>query len=148
MKNKVMYLLPLLLALATSCIRNTGNSPTGPNYSYPLGTFTGTFTRIHKNPVTFKYDTATAALKLVLSTSIGYKVTGDTSTVHAGSYGSFSENSTNIGFNDVTYPAEGNPKKTHLSGAYSYTYDGYHLQLSTFLADTIWYNYTFTKVAN
>ena len=149
MKNKVMYLLPLMLALTTGCIRNASNPNYDPsNYPYPLGIFTGKFTRIHKSYYPLKYDTATAALKLVLSTSTGFAITGDTSTVHAGSYGSFSENASYMGFNDATYYPAAWPAKTHLSGVYMYTYDGLDLNFSNSVADTLWNNYTFVKISN
>jgi hypothetical protein len=146
MKIKFIYLLPLLLILAAGCLK-TGTDPdyNPGNYAYPLGTFTGKFTRIHKTEATLKYDTTTAMLKLVLSTSTGFAVTGDTTMVHAGSYGSFSENANSIIFNDVTYPTMGTPKKAHLAGIYAYAYDGLNLQINGTNADSLIFKYTLVK---
>ncbi|HTH81460.1 MAG TPA: hypothetical protein VL490_00910 [Mucilaginibacter sp.] len=143
MKSKFIYLLPLLLLCVAACVKSKDPS-LDPNYSYPLGNFTGKFTVIHKNSWTSKYDTASASIKLVLSTSIGFAVSGDT-TIHAPSYGSFSENAVNMIFNDVTYPATGFPKKTHLAGLYAYTYDGMNLQITGNVADTLHYKYVLVK---
>jgi hypothetical protein len=106
MKSKFIYLLPLLLLCATGCVKTT--PPNTDNY--PLGIFSGKFTVIHKSKATSKLDTMSAKLKLELSTSTGFTITGDT-TIHAGSYGSFSENAVNMIFNDATYPTSGFPKK-------------------------------------
>ncbi|MDB5118160.1 MAG: hypothetical protein JWQ79_3652 [Mucilaginibacter sp.] len=153
MKSKLTYLLPLsiLVIMAVGCIKKgTDPSTDLSNYPYPLGTFNGRFLRIRFNPVTSKKDTTSVALQLILSTSIGYTVTGDTSTIHAGSYGSFSENNVNIAFNDFTYPANGRPTKTHLSGVYNYTLTGTAFQITGSDADStnISYVYNFTKVSN
>ncbi len=132
MKSKVIYLLALLLVFIAGCVKSYHDPAFDPNnLGYPLGTFTGEFARIHKNHSTYKYDTTKAALKLVLSTNTGYSVTGDTTTAHAGSYGSFSEDFVNMSFDDVTYPVKYSPKKTHLSGFYTYTYDGSILKISS-----------------
>jgi hypothetical protein len=142
MKSKFIYLLPLLLLCAAGCVKNTDPS-TDPNYAYPLGTFTGKFTIIHKSWAS-KYDTTSATLKLVLSTSTGFAVSGDT-TVHAASYGSFSENAVSMIFNDVTYPTAGFPKKTHLAGLYAYSYNGTILQITGNVADSLYYKYVLVK---
>ena len=144
MKNKLVYLFPLslLLILVTGCVKN-GLNPGNDisNYPYPLGTFQGKFTRIHKNETTLKYDTASAVIQLVLSTSTGYAVTGDTSKIHAGSYGSFSENQYNIAFNDATYPTMGFPVKTHLAGVYNYTLIGLNFRITGMDGDSLSYTY-------
>jgi hypothetical protein len=151
MKSKLTYLLPLSIALimAAGCVKNASN-PNGDlsNYPYPLGTFTGRFTRIHTNTTTKKRDTATCMLNLVLSTTTGYAVTGDTTVVHAGSYGSFSENQYNIAFNDITYPSTGFPKKTHLAGVYLYTMTGSTFVITATDGDSLSYNYNLTKISN
>ncbi|MDB5029614.1 hypothetical protein [Mucilaginibacter sp.] len=149
MKKKLVYLLPLLMALAVSCVKQA-HDPSNDisNYPYPLGTFSGKFTRIHKNIKTLKLDTATAAIQLVLSTATGYAVTGDTATVHAGSYGSFSENAFNIVFNDSTYPLMGFPKKTHLAGVYAYSMSGLNFTITATDGDSLAYKYDLTKTSN
>jgi len=147
MKNKIIYLLPLLLVLIAGCTKKYNDPDKWANDSgYPLGMFTGTFIRIHKNPVTLKYDTITAALKLVLSTNTGFAVSGDT-TIHAGSYGSFKEDITNIWFIDVTSPVNYTPKKTHLSGTYTYTYNRSYLMIENAVkSDTLSCVYHLTKM--
>ncbi len=99
MKNKLIYLIPYLLALATGCIKNTQSTSTA---NLPSGTITGQFIRLHKNTQTSKVDTLRANLQLVMSTATGFAVTGDTATVHAGSYGGYQINAVNILFSDAT----------------------------------------------
>jgi hypothetical protein len=140
--KKLIYLLPLL-ALTAGCLKT---QPDTSSNNYPLGTFTGQFTRLRKNPQTSKVDTLRANLQLVLSTTTGYAVTGDTATVHAGSYGGFQENALNISFADVTYPTTGVPAKTHLAGIYDYAYDGVRFQITGTNGDSIAYLYDLKKV--
>jgi hypothetical protein len=142
-KNNLIYLLPLLL-LAAGC-HKPSNNPDSTSL-YPLGTFTGQFMRIHKKPA-MGYDTTKANLQLVLSTVTGYAITGDTS-VHAPSYGSFSETATYMLFNDVTYTAMGKQKKTHLAGEYIYAFDGLKLKISAPNGDSLVYKYELTKIKN
>jgi hypothetical protein len=148
MKSKVIYLLALVPFFIIGCVKSYHDPAFDPNnLGYPLGTFTGEFARIHKNHMTYKYDTTRAALKLVLSTNTGYAVTGDTTIAHAGSHGSFSEDFVNMSFDDVTYPYKYAPKKTHLSGFYTYTYDGTNLKISSgLLTDTLRCIYTLKKM--
>jgi hypothetical protein len=148
MKSKVIYLLALLLVFIAGCVKSYHDPAfDSMNLGYPLGTFTGEFARIHKNHMTYKYDTTRATLKLVLSTNTGYAVTGDTTIAHAGSYGSFSEDFANMSFDDITYPVKYSPKKTHLSGFYTYTYDGTLLKISSGLpTDTLRCIYTLKKM--
>jgi hypothetical protein len=148
MKSKVIYLLTLLPVVTTGCVKSNKDPAFDPNnLGYPLGTFTGEFARIHKNRMTYKYDTTKATLKLVLSTNTGFAVSGDTTTAHAGSYGSFSEDFVNMSFDDVTYPVKYSPKKTHLSGFYTYTYDGILLKISSGgTTDTLRCVYTLKKI--
>lgn len=148
MKRKAIYLLLLLLVVIAGCIKSYKDPAfDSNNLGYPLGTFTGEFSRIHKNRTTYKYDTTRAMLKLVLSTNTGFAVTGDTTTAHAGSYGSFSEDFVNMSFDDITYPYKYSPKKTHLSGFYTYSYDGTNLKISSGLpTDTIRCIYNLKKM--
>ncbi len=147
MKNKFIYLLFLPLTLIVGCSKNYYNPDTDPNNKgYPLGTFKGSFVTIHKRYKPTKYDTTTTALNLTLSTNTGYAVSGDTTTLHAGSYGSFSEDFVNMAFYDITYPLLYKPKKAHLSGFYTYTYDGMNLKMVNGIqTDTLTTYYTFKK---
>jgi hypothetical protein len=148
MKSKFIYWLLLLPVFITGCAKTYNDPETDPNkWSYPLGTFNGKFMRIHKNQATLKYDTTTAMLKLVLSTNTGFAISGDTAMVHAGSYGSFSEDFVNMNFSDITSPINYTPKKTHLSGYYTYTYDGSYLVIVNGVkSDTLSCVYHFTKM--
>ncbi|TWI95928.1 hypothetical protein JN11_04203 [Mucilaginibacter frigoritolerans] len=123
MKSKLLYSLftVTILALASGCISNK-NTPTPTNY--PTGTFTGQFRLIRNNLTTGVHDTSSANIQLVLNATTGYSVTGDTSTLQAGSHGAYAINSNYIDFQDATYPKTGTPTKTHLNGIYQYYYDG------------------------
>jgi endonuclease IV len=147
-KNIAIYLLPVLLVIG-GCVKSMQDPDTEfSNKGYPIGTFVGQFTRIHKSHATYKYDTLRANLKLVLSTNTGYAITGDTATVHAGSYGSFSEDFVNMIFDDLTYPTGTLSNKTHLSGFYTYEYYGDTLKIKPGGAqsDTLKFLYTLKKI--
>jgi hypothetical protein len=147
MKLKLLYILPLI-AVLSSCLSNKNSNPTP--VSLPSGTFTGTFTQLHYHlkATTTTVDTLRANIQLDMQLATGYKVTGDTSTVHAGSYGSYVIGSTNsIQFVDKTYPATGTPTKTHLAGVYQYYYDGSVFQLlGSNTADSLVYQYNLKKI--
>lgn len=148
MKLKLLYLL-LLLAFMSGCMGSKNSAPT-PNNA-PVGTFTGQFALLHKHSKTGVVDTSLANLVINMETSTGFKVTGDTSTVHAGSYGGFIVNSsyTAIDFLDQTYPTTGVPAKNHLNGVYQYSYDGTNLKISAYSAfDTLAYIYSLKKTGN
>jgi hypothetical protein len=86
-----------------------------------------------------------------METATGFKVTGDTTTIHAGSYGNYvvTTGTSQIQFEDKTWPLTGTPAKIHLDGIYSYTYDGATLQMAAYdPADTLEYYYKFTKTGN
>jgi hypothetical protein len=121
MKSKLLYSLFAITILASGCMGGK-NNPTPVNY--PSGTFTGQFRLIHTNLLTGKHDTSAANIQLTMSTATGYQVTGDTSTLHAGSKGAYAINAGYIDFQDATLPKTGTPKKTHLNGTYEYYYDG------------------------
>lgn len=148
MKNKLAYLLFLLPVLIAGCSKP---APIAPVFNAPLGAFTGQFVRLYKNTWRGGYDTLKANLQLDLSTNIGYTVKGDTTTIHAGSYGSFVVGTANITFFDQTSFGAG-PTKTHLSGTYQYSYDGLNLLITgkaiSASGDSLFYNYKFKKTSN
>jgi len=145
MKSKLLYSLFSIAILASGCL-GSKNTPT-PN-NYPSGTFTGQFRLIHTNSSTGKHDTSSANIQLTLSTATGYKVTGDTLTLHAGSYGAYAINTNYISFQDITMPKIGTPKKTHLNGAYQYYYDGSSVfqMIPASSSDTLALQYDLKKV--
>ena len=145
MKKLLFYLLPLLVLLNTGCLKTTNDTTSVSNY--PSGNFTGQFQRVHRNSTTLKYDTLTANLLLSLNPTKGFAITGDTSTVHAGSYGAYAFSTTNAAFADYTFPKSGTLAKVHLEGTYLYSWDGTNLQ---FLQsnDTLTYYYNFKTTSN
>jgi hypothetical protein len=145
----LIYLLSASVIGLSSCVKTQRDPDTYfTNKGYPLGAFSGDFLRIHKNHYTYKYDTVKAYLKLTLSTNTGYAITGDTTTLHAGSYGSFSEDFANMAFDDITNPAPYTPQKVHLSGFYTYDYDGTTLKITPggTQSDTLKYFYILKKI--
>ena len=151
MKHNLLFLLPFLFFLASGCSEDSING--GLPNNAPEGTFTGQFTLIHVHAKTGITDTLTAALVLNIEMTTGFKITGDTSTLHAGSYGSYEVSSNGgsgqIEFLDKTYPTSGTPVKIHLDGIYDYIYDGTNLQLAAYSPlDTVEYFYKFTKTGN
>jgi hypothetical protein len=134
MKHKLLFLLPLL-AFTTACMKS---NKTTPPVVTPSGAFVGQFRLLHKKAGHVSYDTLKANITVTMQTPDNtYAVTGDTSTLHAGSNGSFSLNASYISFVDKTYPTTGIPTKTHLSGSYLYYYDGSILQMLAFSSDTL-----------
>jgi len=144
--KRILYLLPLVLAFAAGC--GPGVTPS-PN-NVPEGTFSGEFKYLHEHAQTGALDSATAKIQLQIEQTT-FAVTGDTSTVHAGSFGTYEVNSfkTEMEFFDKTYPTTGIPAKYHLNGIYSFSYDGRNLEISSFGAfDTLSYTYTLVKTGN
>lgn len=128
----------LIYALLFAVLFWMGCAPSSTPRPYPAGTFTGTFRLLHKTRATGVVDTLKANVQLVLETNVGFKVLGDTSTVHAGSKGTYGVNSAGFLFLDNTYPKTGKPVKTHLNGEYQYAYDGTsQLQIVATSADTL-----------
>ena len=117
MKRKIMYLSFLVTALAAGCQKQL---PVTPDLQ---GTFTGQFTRIRLNK-NGKLDTAVANLQLNMQASAGYTITGDTSTIHAGSKGNYQFSASLVAFLDNTYSATAKSTKIHLAGTYSYSFNG------------------------
>jgi len=147
MKHRLLYLFPILLVLLSSCFNNKTAAPASTT-TVPSGTFTGQFRLLRFSKKTGAYDTLSANIMLTMETSTGYKVTGDTSTIQAGSYGDYgiSTLNSNIVFQDKTYPT---PTKTHLNGQYQYQYDGTTLQMVANSAlDTLSLQYNLTKTGN
>jgi hypothetical protein len=142
-KNNLPYLLLFMLILATGCAKTPQDDPA----IYPLGTFGGQFLLLNKKTSSPGYDTVKANLQLVLSTTTGYAVTGDTVRLHAGSYGSFYEDRTYIAFGDLTYPMK-TPTKIHLSGSYKYIYDGTRLLFGKTNPDSVVYLYDLKRITN
>jgi len=147
MKKYLLYILPLFLALAAGCSKN---SP-APNIDYstiiPSGNFLGTFTLIHKSSSTGKLDTGRAIITIAFTPSpSNYSVAGDTSKIQAPSHGSYTADGTLISFVDatVTKTTSPNTAKKHLSGSFFYTYDGSNLRIYG-SSDTLSFNYQMAK---
>ena len=146
MKRKLPCLLLLAVVVASGCTINKS----APTPNLPTGVFSGVFTRKHINSKGV-VDSAKANVQLQLETTTGFTVTGDTTTLHAGSHGTYGLTSQSgfLQFNDVTYPLTGSPAKTHLSGIYEYVYTGTGLQLLGYGAlDTLSFYYNFTRTGN
>jgi hypothetical protein len=147
MKNKLLYLLPLLVILAEGCFKtNTNPVPAAP---VPSGTFAGQFKLYHRHTDKVPYDSTMAniTVKLVAS-GYTYSVTGDTTTLHAGSYGTYGISAPYMIFNDKTFSATAPITKTHLSGYYLYNYDGTNLLLYASSSDTLILGYALKKTSN
>jgi hypothetical protein len=149
MKRNILYLFIIAGVCLYGC--NPKNDIL-PNTPVPVsGTYTGQFKLYHVNPKTSAVHVDSTNLNLTMETATGYKVTGDTTTLHAGSYGSYQVNqfASQILFADKTFPPSGTPAKVHLSGAYAYQYDGNTLELVTYgPQDTLQYFYKFTRTGN
>ncbi|HEY5328207.1 MAG TPA: hypothetical protein VIJ27_14485 [Mucilaginibacter sp.] len=143
MKPKLLYLSLLLLAFAGSCLK-TKHAPAASSLQ---GSFTGQFMFLHTPNNSTTVDTLKANIQLDMLANSSYQVTGDTSTLHAGSHGAFLIGTNNaIQFFDQTYPVSGTPTKIHLSGQYQYSYDGIVLRLNGFgPLDTVAYEYVLRK---
>lgn len=146
MKRKYLFPLSLVLLLAAGCLKSSQDIIVD-NAQYPLGTFSGKFSIVHRNLITQKADTTTTNNFILSLATTGFAVSGDT-TLHAASHGGFLVNNTNLIFTDFTYPQSGVPKKPHLSGTYIYTFDGTNLKMGASSNDTIGYVYTLIKTGN
>ena len=148
MKLNLLYLILPAILFASGCFGSKNSNPIP--VVLPSGTFTGEFKRTHTNPKTGSTDSVKAIIQLQMEAT-GYKVAGDTSTLHAGSYGNFviGANHDGIVFVDKTYPTTGTPSKVHLSGAYQYTYQGSNLQMVAYGSlDTLSFYYNLTRTGN
>ncbi|MDN3581346.1 hypothetical protein [Mucilaginibacter flavus] len=124
MKRFLSYLLPILLIFAVACSPKS----TSTVVPAPSGTFSGQFRFYTKNS-SGNYDSLRTSITLKLTTDYHFKVTGDTSTVHAGSHGTFSYDGYYMLFGDSTYSATAPKTKKHLSGLFQYLYDGTNLKM-------------------
>lgn len=142
MKHKILYALPVVILLLAGCAGKPKVQPA----LIPSGTFTGQFRLLQRSSDTKPFDTTAANITVTLQTpSYTYTVTGDTSTVHAGSYGTWGTSGAYIIFNDKTFPKSGVVSKTHLSGAYLFQYDGTTLQMKANALDTLSLQYDLKK---
>ena len=148
MKQKLLYLLPFIIAFFSGCPSEKASAPTPTNI--PTDTFSGTFKRSHTNSKTGAVDSLTAIIQVKMESS-NYTVTGDTSTIQAGSFGTYEVNSYNVGilFTDKTYSSTSTSTKDHLNGIYEYHYDGTNLQMVAFgPLDTLSFYYNLNKTGN
>jgi hypothetical protein len=149
MKRKFIYFLPLLLVVIymVSCSKETVQK-TIP-LVVPTGTFDGSFKLVHTTVSTGKNDTVGANLTMVTDAQGNFTITGDTSAVHAGSFGKFSLGvGSDLVFTDNTFPKAGIPTKSHLNGDYRYLYDGNTLGLDKNVGDSLSYQYFFVRSSN
>jgi hypothetical protein len=140
MKRNLVYLLPLLI----TCFAGCSKDPKTVNYQItpPVGNFSGTFQRWHLSHATGKTDTVTANLYLHLDAAGTFTVTGDTATVHAGSFGTYGLGvGDDLVFKDKTLPPTGTPAKVHLSGSYVNSYSSGNLVLQKTIGDSLFYQY-------
>jgi hypothetical protein len=145
MRRRFTYLLPLLtvvVAFLAGCSPSKPNDPV-PN---PNGTFAGEFRRLHRSPGASKIDTLKANISVTLNSDFTYKVTGDTSTVHAGSMGNWNISANSIKFLDNTYSPTSTIKKARLFGEYDYAYDGSSLKMAVSSVDTLSLQYDLKRV--
>jgi len=148
MKRNLFLVLPLLALIVLSEACSTKSDPI-PAPTPPLGTFKGTFKLWVRKSGGSGYDTVKkAAIFITLTTPNNFKITGDTSTVHAGSKGLFQFNGSLIAFLDSTYKV-GPQAKFHLVNTYQYVYDGNNLimQRANALQDSV-LRYDFLKTSN
>jgi hypothetical protein len=150
MKKNILYLFLITGVCLSGCFGKKNDVM--PNTPVPLsGTYSGKFKLYHVNTSNTITHIDSTNLNLSMEAATGFKVTGDTTTLHAGSYGSYEVNSTTfqIFFSDKTFPLTGTPAKIHLSGAYAYEYDGTTLALLAYgPQDTLQYYYQFTRTGN
>ena len=149
MKRNIVCLLIITAACLYGCAGKTNILPSTP---VPVsGTFSGQFKLYHVSAANNIIRVDSTNLSLNMETATGYKVTGDTSTLHAGSYGSYQVNvfATQILFADKTFPPGSTSAKVHLTGSYNYQYDGATLQLVTYGPhDTLQYFYNLKRTGN
>jgi hypothetical protein len=145
MKNHLLLLTSTaLLALFMASCSTGGLTPT-PQLA---GSFSGQFRLLHRHTDAVPFDTLTANITLTLNSPAStFAVTGDTSTVIAGSMGTYqlATNGNFILFVDNTLPKTGISSKVHLNGEYIYSYDGTNLQMLAYSLDTLSVQYNLKK---
>lgn len=143
MKHKLLYLLLFLAVVAAGCLKTQKAADPVP---IPSGTFTGQFKVFHRHTDKVPFDSTKTTLTVKLTTpDYTYTVTGDTSTLHAGSHGTYAGNAVAMLFTDKTYAASSPFTKWHLNGLYSYTYDGTNLTIYYASSDTLVLGYALKK---
>jgi hypothetical protein len=135
MNKNLLCLVPFLMVLVTGCLKST---TAVQQQGTPSGKFTGQFRYLHRHSNAVPFDTVKTNLTIRFGSPANtYAVTGDTSTIHAGSKGGFSVGSPYMVFIDSTFSTSASVAKKHLAGAYLYYYDGTVLQLLAYSADTL-----------
>ena len=143
MKHKLLYLLVALVVVATGCFKSPKSATPVP---LPSGTFSGEFKVFHRHTPNVPFDSTKTTLTIKLTTpDYTYTVTGDTSTLHAGSYGTYAGNQSSLLFTDKTYSASSPFTKWHLNGVYNYSYDGSNLVIYYSGSDTLVIGYSLKK---
>jgi hypothetical protein len=146
MKHKILYLFLFLIIIAAGCVKSASNTPPPP---VPSGTFNGQFKLYHRHTDKVPYDSLITNITITFKTpDFTYAVTGDTTTLHAGSYGTYGVSVPYMIFNDKTYNPTAPYTKTHLSGTYLYNYDGTTLILQASSVDTLILGYVLKKTSN
>lgn len=140
MTNTLKISLIAFTAIASGCSHNDISSNPIP---VPTGIFSGKFTSLHKKS-SGTVDTLRANIQLNTTNAGLFKLTGDTSTVHAGSHGAFALNSLYIQFRDSTVTVASSAK-IHLNGTYQYYYNGSIFQIGA-SNDTLSYFYDLKKI--
>lgn len=150
--KRLKYLIPVLLAaaLTAGCLKNEEVPPV----VVPTGNFSGEFRFISRNAAEKTIDTVKANIKVSLNQAdASFAVSGDTSTIHAGSKGQYGINGNAIGFADKTLSALNSDKtapiiggKAHTNGVYLFVYNGNVLQMKTIVGDTVAFEYDLKKV--
>lgn len=143
MKKAFIFFLPFIVMLGAGCLKHSDDSSS--TFPVPSGSYAGQFTRLRYNTTKNGYDTLKANIVLTIDIKTGFKITGDTSTVHAGSFGDFSISAYAMQFADKTYSATAPQAKIHLNGLYEYGYDGTRLQIDATYADTLGFFYDLRK---
>jgi hypothetical protein len=141
--KRLIYILPFLLMLAGGCLKDGGNYYYNSPDAAPLGTFSGEFRLLHRK-ADQSIDTLRANIKVIIEPG-GYRVLGDTSTIHAGSRGLYGFTGNGMKFADSTLAKTGTPVKTHLDGEYLYIYNGSIFQMVRTSGDTLSLQYDLKK---
>ena len=141
----------LVLSIAAMFAMSCGSTKSENPTPLPDGSYSGEFRLIHVHNDNTR-DTSKANITVYISpVSTGtYSVTGDTTTLHAGSKGNyeFYSNGT-VQFADKTYSASAPTTKTHLNGLYSYAYDGNIFRFVAYgLSNTLILQYDLKKSGN